>query len=369
MEQEMNRMAHPGGSHLARLLSRRKFLKSTSAVATAAAVAGIGFPAIAQSKPDQLIIPDAGGALRDAYIKAHYSTFTEETGIKIVPAEYMGVAQLKAMVDNKAWGGGDVIALSAGEAAIASKQGLVEKVDYGLIDRPKMLPKAAHDYYCLSLVAASLIAWNTKKCDKSTAPQGWVDFFTPGKFKGPRGLWKNATLTMDIAAMGAGVPKDKLYPLDIDKSISALKGVRDDLVFWEHGAESAQFLIDNQVDFEFAWNGRVYGPKTNGQPVDYSFNQALLDGDAMVIPKGSPNQYWAQRFLAHMMKAKTQAALSQIIPYGPTNTDANALIPASVQANLPTGPDNFPKTVFQDFEWWANNGQKAYDAFNEFLLG
>jgi spermidine/putrescine-binding protein len=71
----------------------------------------MGFPAIAQSKPDQLIIPDAGGILRDAHIKAHYDTFTAATGIKIVPAEYMGVAQLKAMVDNKAWGGGDVIAL------------------------------------------------------------------------------------------------------------------------------------------------------------------------------------------------------------------------------------------------------------------
>ena len=44
-------------------------------------------------------------------------------------------------------------------------------------------------------------------------------------------------------------------------------------------------------------------------------------------------------------------------------------IPPEVQANLPTGPDNFPKTVFQDFDWWANEGQKAYDAFNAFLLG
>ncbi len=358
-----------GGLRLAGSLGRRRFLQATGAAASAAAVTSIGFPAIAQTKPDQLIIPDAGGTLRDAYIKAHYSTFTAETGINIVPAEYMGVAQLKAMVDNQAWGGGDVIALSAGEAAIASKQGLVEKIDYSLFDRGKIVPQAAHDDYCLTLLAASLIAWNTDKYDASTAPQGWVDFFTPGKFQGPRGLWKNASLTMDIAAMGAGVPKDKLYPLDIDKSIAALKGVKDDLIFWEHGAQSAQLLIDNQVDFEFAWNGRVYGPKMNGEPVDYRFDQALLDGDAMVVPKGSPNQYWAQRFIAHMMQAKTQAALAALIPYGPTNTDANALIAPEVQANLPTGPDNFPKTVLQDFGWWAENGQKAYDAFNAFLLG
>src|ERR1700687_1930401 len=128
----MKDKTNPGRLRLVRSQSRRPFLKSTAAAASAAAVVGIGCPAIAQSKPDQLIIPDAGGVTRDAYIKAHYSTFTAETGIKIVPAEYMGVAQLKAMVDNKAWGGGDVIALSAGEAAIAGKQGLVEKIDYGL---------------------------------------------------------------------------------------------------------------------------------------------------------------------------------------------------------------------------------------------
>jgi len=365
----MQNTKRPAGTVIDLRISRRGLLTSAAAAATATTVLGTGFPAIGQSKPDQLIIPDAGGALRDAYIKAHYDTFTQATGIKIVPAEYMGVAQLKAMVDNKAWGGGDVIALSAGEAAIATKQGLVEKIDYGLIDRPKIIPQAAHDTYCLTLVAASLIGWNTKKYNAQTAPQGWVDFFTPGKFKGPRGLWKNASLTMDIAAMGAGVPKEKLYPLDIDKAIGALKGVRSDLVFWEHGAESAQLLIDDQVDFAFVWNGRVYGPKMNGQPVDFSFNQALLDGDAMVVPKGSPNQYWAQRFIAHMMQAKTQAALSQLIPYGPTNTDANALIPANVAVNLPTSPQNFPKTVFQDFDWWAENGQKAFDAFNAFLLG
>ena len=98
-----------------------------------------GFPAIAQSKPDQLIIPD-WAALRDAYIKAHY-TFTEATGIKIVPAEYMGVAQLKAMVDNR-----------PGAAAMSSRLGRRGgdrqqagpggEDDYSLTDRPKMVPQA-----------------------------------------------------------------------------------------------------------------------------------------------------------------------------------------------------------------------------------
>lgn len=349
-------------------ISRRTLLKYGLAGASATAFTVTGFPAIGQSKPEQLLIADPGGVTRESYIKAQYETFTAATGIRIVPVQYMGAAQLKAMVDAQAWGNADIVMTSAGEGAIAAQRGLTEKIDYGLFDRAKMLPQAANDYYCWTDVAASLLAWNTTKYDQQTAPRNWVDFFTPGKFKGPRGLWKNAAGTMDLAALGAGAPKEKLYPLDIDKAIAALTAVKDELVFWEHGAESVQFLIDNRVDFEFAWNGRVHAPKVDGQPIDYSFTDAVCNGDCIVIPKGSPNAAWAQQLLAHMTKPENQAAFAKLIPYGPTNTDANALIPPEVHANLPTGPANFPKVIFQDVIWWAENGQKAFDAFNEFML-
>ena len=352
-------------------ITRRTFVKGT-AVTTAAAAGTMAFPFIAKAKPDKLIIPDAGGDLRDAYVKSHYSSFTKKTGIEVSPVAYMGIAQVKAMVENKAWGQGDLIALSAAEAAIAAVQGLAEPIDYDLVDRAKLIPEAANDYYLMTLVAASLIAWNTKVYNQQTAPQSWMDFFdkaSPPKFKGPRGLWKNATLVMDMAAMGDGVPKDKLYPLDIERSLKSLSRIKNDIYWWEHGAQSAQLLVDNEVDFEFAWNGRVYGPKKQGAPVDYHFKGAVLDGDALIIPKGHPKKKWAMEFAAHMMIAKHQAELARHIPYGPTNTDANAIMSDELKAVLPTGPDNFPHTVFQNFEWWAANGQKAYDAFNEWMLG
>lgn len=349
-------------------MSRRNFLKIGAAATSASAFAVTGFPAIGQTKPAQLLIADPGGVTRESYVKAQYETFTAATGIRIVPVQYMGAAQLKAMVDAKAWGNADIVMTAAGDGALAAQRGLTEKIDYDLFDRKKILPQVANDHYIWSDVAASLLAWNTTKYNRQTAPQNWVDFFTPGKFKGPRGLWKNAAGTMDLAALGAGIPKEKLYPLDIDKAIGSLRSVKSELVFWEHGAESVQFLIDNRVDFEFAWNGRVHGPKMDKQPVDYTFTDAVCNGDCIVIPKGSPNAYWSQRLVAHLMDPKNQAAFAALIPYGPTNIDANALIPADVQARLPTGPENLPKVVFQDVNWWAENGQKAFDAFNAFLL-
>lgn len=353
-----------------RKITRRTFVKGT--VITAAAVSTLSFPWIAQAKPEKLIIPDAGGDLRDAYVKSHYSSFTKKTGIEISPVGYMGIAQLKAMVENKVWGQGDLIAMSAAEAAMAAVQGLAEPIDYDLFDRSTMAPKTTHEYYLMTLLAASLIAWNTNVYNRQTAPQNWMDFFdkaSPPKFKGPRGLWKNATLVMDMAAMGDGVDKDKLYPLDINRSLNSLTRIRDDIYWWEHGAQSAQLLVDNEVDFEFAWNGRVYGPQQEGAPVDYHFNGAVLDGDALIVPKGHPNKKWAMEFAVHMMDPAGQAELSRHIPYGPTNQAANKLISPELHAVLPTGPNNFPKTVMQDFEWWAVNGQTAYDAFNEWMLG
>lgn len=76
-------------------LTRRRFLQTSAATTAALAVSSLGFPYIAKAAPEKLIIPDAGGALRDAYAPTHYKGFTDKTGIQVQPAAYMGIAQLK----------------------------------------------------------------------------------------------------------------------------------------------------------------------------------------------------------------------------------------------------------------------------------
>ena len=55
--------------------------------------------------------------------------------------------------------------------------------------------------------------------------------------------------------------------------------------------------------------------------------------------------------------------------YGPTNVDAMELIPGKLHPFLPSSPENIKHTVFQDYDWWADNGPKALADFNDFLLG
>ena len=93
--------------------------------------------------------------------------------------------------------------------------------------------------------------------------------------------------------------------------------VKADLTWWTSGAQAAQLLIDGEVDAGTCWNGRLFKPKGDGAPIDYSFDHALYVCDAMVVPKGAPNRKLAMEFLANMMDAKNQATFANAIPYGP----------------------------------------------------
>lgn len=94
-------------------------------------------------------------------------------------------------------------------------------------------------------------------------------------------------------------------------------------------------LVDGEIDLGTAWNGRVYTPKTDGAPIDYTYDQALYSSDAMVVPKGARNKKASMQFLAHMMEAKHQAAFATLIPYGPVNSKAFELLSADALKVLP----------------------------------
>ena len=72
--------------------------------------------------------------------------------------------------------------------------------------------------------------------------------------------------------------------------------------------------------------------------------------------------------IAFTLQAGPQAAFSWTIPYGPVNRKALALLDKQRLAVLPSSEDNLPKGVLQNFDWWAQNGQKAGERFNSWIL-
>ena len=351
-------------------MHRRTFLRSALA-ASAFPVALKAGPARAQAQ--QLTVVSWGGSYQDAQSKALFQPAAKALGISVKEETYSGLADLRMRVKSGAvtW---DVVCSGSGTAARAGVEGLLEKLDYSVIDVADFVPGASAPYYVGGDAFSTVVAWNTKTYgDKG--PQNWADFWDVTKFPGTRS-YRN-TLTLEPALMADGVPLDKVYevlsaPGGIDRAIKKIAQLKPHIaVWWSSGAQSAQLMMDGAVDMVMGWNGRFDVAKQAGAKVAYTFNQGLLDYDTYVIPKGAPHAELAMKFLAEISKPKYQADLTKYITYGPTNKKAYdiGVISPSVASQLPSSPANLAKQLVIDDQWYMKFDQKASEAYQNMMTG
>jgi putative spermidine/putrescine transport system substrate-binding protein len=331
-----------------------------------AGTAALAVPHIARAAAKSIVVADTGGAFEAAMDAALFKPFTAKTGIEIVKTVNV-YAKLKAMVEANAveW---DVVQLDSTAAANFAHQGLLEKLDYGVINKSDLIEGASHEMYLQMDVVAACVAWNTKNVKPAQVPHTWAELWDLKRFSGQRGLWKQPYQTMELALMADGVPLDKLYPIDVDRALKSLDRIKSEIFWWTSGAQSAQILIDGDIAAGMAWNGRLYDPKQTGAPVDFNFNQALFVSDSLVVPRGAKNKKESMEFIAFSMEPEQQANFSKMIPYGPTNKKALPLLDKQRLAVLPSSTENLAHGVFQNFDWWAEYGSKTSEKFNSWLL-
>lgn len=332
-----------------------------------AGLCGLGLSrGTAEAATTSLTIASSGGKLSEVYRSVIFNPWEKETGIKIQDATTV-YAKVKSMVDANAveW---DVIQIDSTVAAVLAKQGLLETIDYSKIDKSKFIKGTTNEKYIVSDVAAAVLSWNTNSVPKGSEPKTWKDVWDLNKIKGKRGFWKRASQTLEIALLADGVEPAKLYPLDLDRAFKSLDKIKSSIYWWTSGAQSAQLFINGEISVGMAWNGRLQDPKAGGAPVDFHFGEALLVGDAWIVPRGVKNKSEAMQFLAYAVSAKQQAEFAKEIPYGPVNTDANALLSPERLKVLPSSQENMAKSAFVNNDWWADNGEATEDRFNKWLL-
>src|SRR4051794_23608996 len=153
-------------------LSRRALLVvGTSALA---------MPHIARAAAKSIVVANTGGALDAAMDAAYFKPFTAKTGIEIVKTVNV-YAKLKAMVEANAadW---DVAQLDSTAAANFASQGLLEKLDYGVINKSDLIKNAAHDSYLQIDVVAACVSWNTKNVTPAQVPHTWAELWDLKRF-------------------------------------------------------------------------------------------------------------------------------------------------------------------------------------------
>jgi putative spermidine/putrescine transport system substrate-binding protein len=343
-------------------------LQLIAATAAAALIAGT---AAAQDK--SVTIASWGGSYQEAQSKALFVPASAATGIVVKEETYGGMSDVKLQVETGAVTL-DIVASGSGSASRAGAEGLLEPLDYSVIDVSTFYPGLYMPFCVGGDVFSTVYAWNTDTYgDKG--PQSWADFFDVEKFPGKRAYRGKVAGALEPALMADGVaPEDVYKVLDseegIKRAIDKIRALKPNIdVFWSSGAQHAQLMKDGEVDMTTGWNGRFDVAKKDGAKVAYGFNQALLDYDCFAIPKGAPNKDVAMQFLAEISKAEYQANLPEYITYGPTNKASYSLgkIDDAVARSLPSHPDNAAMQLPIDIAWYAKWETKAAEMYQEML--
>ena len=322
---------------------------------------------------DSVVVASWGGAYSNAQSKALFMPAAKAMGITIVEETFGGMSDVRLKVKAGAmeW---DIVTSGSGSAARAAEEGLLEKLDYGVIDVSDFYPGLYLPHCVGNDVFSTVMAWNTATYG-GNGPKNWADFWDVEKFPGKRAYRNKVAGALEPALMADGVPLDKVYEVlstkaGIERALNKIRELKPHIdVWWSSGAQHAQLMKDGEVDMTSGWNGRFDGVIKDGAKVAYTFNQAMLDFDCHAIPKGAPNKDLAMKVLAEITKPQYQAEFVKYINYGPTNRKAYEIgnIDAKVSRGLPSHPDNVAVQLPISLEWYRKYETEASAMYQDML--
>jgi len=266
--------------------------------------------------------------------------------------------------------------MDAGELGVLSlgQKGALEKINYKGWKRTNpddMDPAIRRDDMVGDIWFSTVLGYNNQTFPTGKQPKNWAEFWDIKKFVGPRMLAdiNSGAVDLEFALLADGVPKDKLYPIDVNRAFKAMDRVRSSIrKFWDTGALSAQMLADKEVVLGSIWNGRLQSVAEKGAPLAIEWNEAMLQSQYWAPMKGAKNLENAQQFIDFACQPEIQAGVAKHIPYGPTNRQAFKSIPADLAARLPSSPENRQKAFVQNGKWWADNRPMISERWSQWLL-
>jgi putative spermidine/putrescine transport system substrate-binding protein len=344
-------------------ISRRRFTQLATMLLGTSALGLRGTPVLADS--GQLVFVNWGGDAGPAYDKAYGQAFQAATGIVVKqdgsgPTEGAIAAQFKS--GKPSW---DIVDADPFSAESLGKQGMIEPIDYKVVDKAKMRPGFGWKYSASSYFYSYIIAYDAKKFG-ANPPKGMADFFDVEKFPGKRAMYKWGTGMWEAALIADGVAPDKLYPLDLKRANAKIAAFKKNVVgFWGGGAESQSLLMNGDASMALIWSTRakLIESDSNGD-VKFIWDQGLIAPGAMVVIKGNPGGAAnAMKFIASAQDPAKQVVMFEMLAQGPANPAADKLIPADEARFNPVDPANFSKQIPLDMGWYETNYGPALDEY------
>jgi len=317
-------------------------------------------PALAEPAKE-LGVVNAGGTYGDAVEECLNQPFEKKYGIQVNVQSPAGLAKLTGMVESGNITAG-VIDLETGELERAKAMGLVDEIDWGKLDPFPMYEDAKNPLGFGVSYFSTIMAWRPD----AKEPTSWQDFFDVENFPGTRSLPDYPGYILPFAAMAAGVSRDAIFPLDLDKAFGALEKIKGNVIWWQSGGQPAQLLQDNEAQYAVSWSGRVVG----NAAIKSTFKDGMLELAWWSVPKGASESVKEAAFL-YLHEAsdpKTQACVAQKISYTGASTELDPLLPQDRLGEFPTYKDNRDVQFSTDGKWWFDNSEEVQRRWEEFRL-
>lgn len=347
----------------------------------ATALTSAAFAAQAQ----EVTVMSWGGAYTKSQVEAYHKPFTAETGIMVNSVDADNPATpIKAQVEagNVSI---DVADVEFSDAVRLCDEGLLEPIDASMLPAaPDGTPAtedfidgALQDCAVASIVWSTVYAYNSSNVDGT--PTSIADFFDTEKFPGKRGVRKSAKATLEMALMADGVAASEVYDIletdeGIDRAFAVLDKIKQDIVWWEAGAQPPQLLADGEVVMSTAYNGRIFNAAVaEGQPLEIVWDGQILDFDLFVVPKGAPNKDAAMEFIAFSTDTQRLADQASWISYGPARRSSGDLVGTFMDGktpmakHMPTAAANMDNALVNNFEFWVDMDAELNERFNAWL--
>lgn len=310
-------------------------------------------------KGPEVILCDGGSFWGRAQRRAFYKPFEAETGIHVRTVPFVMSGKLRTSIEQ-----GrpviDVADISGADLPRFERDGLLASIDkrgFDPLDIAAIGPRKPREYAMPSFYASTVLAYR-QELFPGREPGGWAEMWDAARYPGDRmlgsGLMGQMAATFEIALLADGVPADRLYPLDWDRAIRALRRIRPSVArYWLSSGDALQMLNEQNVAMGNIWNGPIDTPEARDAGSLFTWNQGILQGGYWAIPKGAPNHANALRFMAFALRPDRQAHFAQLIGYSPANRRAFDLLPPERLAHMPTAPANLARQIMQDDAWWA----------------
>jgi putative spermidine/putrescine transport system substrate-binding protein len=310
----------------------------------------------------------ANDQMRDALRETFVAPFTSATGL---PARIDGwTGGLDALRERlKAPDAApDLVQLTSDELQPACDDGLLEKLDFGLIGgKDHYLPQAVTDCGVGAVVTAIVLAWDK---DKFPATPTWADFWDVAKYPGKRGLFAGVRGNLEIALLADGVAPGDVYRTlssndGVDRAFRKLDQLRPYIVWWHSGAEAAHLMVSGDALMTSAPSEAVVAADRAAHrnfAIQWTGNLSAVQ--FWGIAKASANLRQAVQFLYFAGTPAIQARLQTRLAVGGTAKGATDFLTADQLAVSPANPANLAAGLRQDTAFWRDNADKLAKRFD-----